>query len=381
MTFREKWEPYLVAVINKEIGGWQANSLRAVLRGLSYIYAGVVQVRVFCYKHRILRSKSLGCLVISIGNISVGGTGKTPVVEMIASKLIEGGRKVAILSRGYKSTNTKSQIPNPKFKKEDLPRVVSDGKAVLLDVESSGDEPYMLAKAIPQAVVLVDKDRVKSARYAIKKFNTDTVILDDGYQYLKLSRQINIVLIDCTNPFGRHKLLPRGILREPVKNLDRANIFCLTKTKGMDLYALKRKLNLLNPKAEIIETNHVPKYLNDIYSGTKRDLSWLAGKNIVCVSGIASPEGFERALTELGANIVSSYRFPDHHKYSEQQISEIFKCAQMQNVHALITTHKDAVRFPKLDVQRDFPFYYLRVEIEILSGAKDFYDKISRMCY
>jgi len=381
VTFREKWEPYLVAVINKEIGGWKPTIIRALLRGLSYIYSSIVQIRVFCYKNRILRSKSLGCLVISVGNISVGGTGKTPVVEMIARKLIEGGRKVAILSRGYKSNNSRSQIPNAKFKKEDLPKVVSDGRSLLLDVETSGDEPYMLAKAIPQAVVLVDKDRVKSAKYAIKKFNVDTVILDDGYQYLELSRQINIVLIDCTNPFGRHRLLPRGILREPVKNLDRANIFCLTKTKGMDLYALKRKLNILNPKADIIETNHVPVLLNDIYSGTKRDLSWLVGKKIVCVSGIASPEGFERALIELGADIISSYKFPDHHKYTKEQISEIFKCAQMQKAHALITTQKDAVRFPRLDLPRDLPLYYLRVEIEILSGAKDFYDKIGRICY
>jgi tetraacyldisaccharide 4'-kinase len=395
MTFRERLLPYLVAVTNKEVGGFLAATLRVILRGLSYVYAVVVEVRVFGYKHRIFRSKSLGCLVISVGNISVGGTGKTPVVEMIARQLISGGRKVAILSRGYKSRKSKFQIPKSKNqdgitaktskykknKKEYLPRVVSDGREILLDVEFSGDEPYMLAEEVPQAVVLVDKDRVKAAKYAIKKYNIDTVILDDGYQYLRLSRQVNIVLIDCTNPFGRHKLLPRGILREPVKNLNRANIFFLTKTKGMDLYALKRKLNILNPKAEIIETNHIPKFLNDVYSGNKRDLTWIAGKNIVCVSGIANPEGFERALIDLGANIVSTYRFPDHHKYSKEQIIEIIKCSHMQNAHALITTEKDAVRFPKIETSKEFPFYYMRVEIEILSGAKDFYDKICRMCY
>lgn len=373
MSFRDRWEPYLVGVVNKDIGGIFATLLRGVLRLLSYIYKFVVSIRVFLYRHRILRSKSLGCLVISVGNITVGGTGKTPVVEMIARQLIDGGRKVAILSRGYKSRYPSNDTRYPK--------IVSDGKDILLDAETAGDEPYMLAREVLQAVVLVDKDRVRAARYAIKKFGVDTVILDDGYQYLRLNRRVNIMLIDCTNPFGRHRLLPRGILREPVKNLNRADIFFLTKTKGMDLYTLKKKLNEINPKAEIIETSHMPRYLNDIYSGTKRDLNWLAGKRISCVSGIASPEGFEKALSELGAQLANCHRFPDHHIYNEEEINEIIRCAQLQNVQALITTEKDAVRFPRLIPPREFPLYYLRVEIEILSGAKDFYDKIGRICY
>jgi len=380
VKFRDKWEPYLIAVVNKDIGGFKAAALRAAFRVLSYVYGGVVRLRVVLYRHKILRSKSFGCLVISVGNLTVGGTGKTPVVEMIARRLIEGGRRVAILSRGYRSKKIKNEKQKTK-EKEEFPRVVSDGVNVLMEAEYAGDEPYMLAKDLPRAVVLVDKNRVRAARYAIKKFKADTILLDDGYQYLRLNRQVNIVLIDCTNPFGRHRLLPRGILREPVKNLDRANIFILTKTKGMDLYALKRKLNAVNDKADIIQTTHTPKYLNDIYSGTKKDLLWLAGKRIACVSGIASPGGFEKLLGDLGAVVVSSHRFPDHHSYTEEEIREVIKCAQTQNAQALLTTEKDAVRFPKIDVQRDFPLYYLRVEIEILSGAKEFYDKIGRMCY
>lgn len=367
-----------MGVVNKDVGGFFATMIRAFLRLLSYIYATAVRIRVFLYRHRVFRSKSLGCLVISVGNITVGGTGKTPVVEMIARQLVNGGRKVAILSRGYKSRQ--SSVSNVR-KKEGFPKVVFDGESLLLDVEASGDEPYMLAKEVSQAVVLVDKDRVRAAKYAIEKFGIDTVILDDGYQYLKLNRQVNIVLIDCTNPFGRHRLLPRGILREPVQNLNRANIFFLTKTKGMDLYTLKKKLNIINPKAEIIETTHMPRYLNDVYTGTKRDLNWLVGKRISCVSGIADPFGFEKALNELGAVLVSCHRFPDHHRYSEMEINEIIKIAQLQKAQALITTEKDAVRFPKISTPREFPLYYLRVEIEILKGAKDFYDKIGRMCY
>lgn len=381
MSFRDRWEPYLIGVVNKDIGGFFATGIRASLRLLSYIYTMVVRIRVFLYRHRIFRTKSLGCLVISVGNITVGGTGKTPIVEMITRQLVNGGRKVAILSRGYKSANQKSATRTPQSVLEKFPKVVSDGMNILMDVETSGDEPYMLAKEIPQVVVLVDKNRVRAAKYAIRKFGVDTIVLDDGYQYLKLNRQANIVLIDCTNPFGRHRLLPRGILREPVQNLNRANIFFLTKTKGMDLYALKKKLNIINSKAEIIETAHMPRYLNDVYTGTKRDLNWLAGKRISCVSGIAAPLGFEKALGELGAVLVSCHRFPDHHLYNEEEINEIIRCAQLQNAQALVTTEKDAVRFPKIDAPREFPLYYLRVEIEILKGAKDFYDKIGRMCY
>ena len=376
MSRRDKWESYLVAVVNKDVGGGSAALVRAILRFLSYIYLLGVQTRVFLYNHRILRPKSLGCQIISVGNITVGGTGKTPIVEMIAKELQQGGRKVAILSRGYKSRSDNDG--------EKSVRVVSDGENILLDVETSGDEPYMLAKEVAGAVVLVCRDRVKAAKYAIKKFKTDTVILDDGYQYLPINRQVNIALIDCTNPFGRYKLLPRGILREPVKNLNRADIFFLTKTKGMDLHGLKKKLNKLNPKAEIVETSHMPRHLNDVYTSTKKDLKWLAGRRVVCISGIASPSGFEKALTELGAVLVSSHRFSDHHLYTKEDIQDIVNCALghgEQNAEAIITTQKDAVRFPQVETTRKLPIYYLRVEIEILRGSKDFYTKIGSMCY
>ena len=397
MSFRDKWEAYLLGVINKEVGGFTASLLRGIFSILSRVYTVGVSIRVFLYKHNLLRSNKLGCLVISIGNLTVGGTGKTPIVEMFAKALIEGGRKVAILSRGYKvRTNSGKGKPSP-FVKElgkprpdvtsgwgkavHVPKIVSDSQRVLLDVETSGDEPFMLAKEVPQAVVLVDKNRVRAARFAIERFGIDTIILDDGYQYLPLARQVNIVLIDCTNPFGNQRLLPRGILREPIKNLDRANLFFLTKTKGMDLYALKKRLNRINPKAEVIECAHRPRYLNDVYSGTKRDLGWLLGRRITCVSGIASPQGFEEALTKLGAVLVSSHRFPDHHMYTKIELEEIVRCAQLQKAEALVTTQKDAVRFPKISHPKDFPIYYLRVEIEMLTGSEDFYDRIGKMCY
>lgn len=381
MLFRDKLEPYLMGVVNKEIGGFVSTLLRAILRGLSYIYTAVVNIRVFLYRHHLLRSKRFGCLVISIGNLTVGGTGKTPIVEMFAKALISGGRKVAILSRGYKSKiNLEKDIQKNK-RITGYPRIVSNGRQVLMNAIASGDESFMLAKEVPGAVVLVDKNRVRAARFAIEKFGADTIVLDDGYQYLPLARQVNIILIDCTNPFGNQRLLPRGILREPIKNLNRSNMFFLTKTDSMDLYALKKRLNSINSKAEIVECAHRPRYLNDVYSGTKKDLNWLAGRKIVCMSGIASPKGFEDALTKLGAILVSSHRFPDHHIYTRKEIDKIIQCAQVEKAEALVTTQKDAVRFPQMSQSRDFPLYYLRVEIEMLSGSKDFYDRIGKICY
>ena len=366
MNVLERFEPYLLAVINNQVGGFRASFLRGVLTVLSKVYAVGIKIRVFLYQHRIFRNKSLGCKVISVGNITVGGTGKTPVVEMLARELIRNNRKVALLSRGYKSEK----------KGANLPKVVSDGNNIMLDVISAGDEPYMLARSVKNAVVIIDKDRVRSAKYAIRKFNTDTIILDDGYQYLRLARQVNIVLIDCTNPFGNHHLLPRGVLREPIENLNRADIFFLTKTGGMDLQGLKGRLKRINPAADIIECAHKPRYLNDVFSATKRDLNYLAGKRIACVSGIASPRGFEQLLTDLGAIVTSIHRFPDHHMYTKKELEHIVQCAHTEKADALVTTEKDAVRFPKIDRPKYFFLYYLRVEIEILSGAKSLYEKI-----
>ncbi|TFH17922.1 MAG: tetraacyldisaccharide 4'-kinase, partial [Lentisphaerales bacterium] len=179
------------------------------LRCLSSLYWSVVQLRLFLYRKGILRHHTLGCQVISIGNLTVGGTGKTPVVEVFARRLQQEGRKVAILSRGYKKKEPPfmERLVDKMLLREKRrpPRVVSDGKTLLLDYRMAGDEPYMLASHLRDVVVLVDKDRVKGGRYAINKAGCDTLILDDGFQYLGLKHRLDIVLVDCRNPFGnRH---------------------------------------------------------------------------------------------------------------------------------------------------------------------------------
>src|SRR3954466_16245359 len=228
----ENLEQFGIDVVLGRRRGARAALLRALLYGLSFIYDRIVQLRLYLYRKRVFRERALGCLVISIGNLTVGGTGKTPIVEKFARALHAGGRRVAILSRGYKSVPRRRDWRSWFRGESELPRVVSDGQSLLLDSATAGDEPYMLANNLKDVIVLVDKDRVKSGKFAIKELKADTLLLDDGLQYLHLKHRLDIVLIDRQAPFGNEHLLPRGTLREPPRNLRRASYVFITKSTG-----------------------------------------------------------------------------------------------------------------------------------------------------
>jgi tetraacyldisaccharide 4'-kinase len=358
--------------------------LRFLLKQLSNLYRSIVQLRLFLYKKRMLRHHELGCQVISIGNLTVGGTGKTPVVEIFARRLQQAGRRVAILSRGYK----KEELPLPERILNKLlmrdssrpPRIVSDGKNLLLDSSMGGDEPYMLASHLPEVIVLVDKDRVKSGIYAIDKFGCDTLILDDGFQYLSLKHRVDIALVDRRNPFGNEYVLPRGILREPVKNIKRASTIFITKCDGSSNEDLRDRLSGLNSDAEIIECTHKARYLQDVFSSERKELSVLDGMTVTALTGIAAPEGFINELQERGATVEIQERFADHHRYTQQELIDIINKSRDRGVRAVVTTEKDAVRFPRIE-RADVPVYFLRVDIELLSGTESFDECISRICF
>lgn len=385
---RERVEKYLLGLIrNRELprdAGRADRLLLMLLRCLSSLYRSVVQLRLFLYRKGILRHHTLGCQVISIGNLTVGGTGKTPVVEVFARRLQQEGRKVAILSRGYKKKEPPflERLADKMLlrQKRRPPRVVSDGKTLLLDYRMAGDEPYMLASHLRDVVVLVDKDRVKSGRYAINKAGCDTLILDDGFQYLGLKHRLDIVLVDCRNPFGNRHVLPRGILREPVKNIRRASFIFITKCDGTSNDELKTELRQLNPTAEIIECSHRAKRLENVFTSERKDLDFLKDLSVTALSGIAAPDGFEKELEDRGAKVVRRDRFADHHRYSQQELIDIINESLSAGAGAIITTEKDAVRFPRVE-RRDVPIYFLRVDIELLSGTEDFNDCISRICF
>src|SRR5436190_17608269 len=245
----ENLETFVLEVIFEQRKGKRAALTRVFLFSLSKVFQVLVKFRRVLYNARILRDSTLGVQVIAIGNLTVGGTGKTPVVEKFARALQDQGRQVAILSRGYRSKPPplSKRLINKVLFREDRtpPRIVSDGRSLLLDSETAGDEPYMLASNLKDVVVLVDKDRVKSGRYAIEKFGCDTLLLDDGFQYWKLrGRRQDIVLIDRQQPFGNELPLPRGTLREPPSHLARASTIFITKSDG-NTAELRRRIGQL----------------------------------------------------------------------------------------------------------------------------------------
>jgi tetraacyldisaccharide 4'-kinase len=379
----EAIETPFLEIIFEQRRGKRAALIRSLLFGLSKIYQLLLWIYRFCIQARLIRDTTLGIQVIAVGNLTLGGTGKTPVVEKFARELQQQGRTVAILSRGYRSKPKPlgEVFLNSLLLREDStpPRVVSDGKSLLLDSDAAGDEPYLLASNLKDVVVLVDKNRVKSGRYAIEHFGCDTLLLDDGFQYWQLAgRRQDVVLVDCQQPFGNEHLFPRGTLREPPSHLARANVIFITKSEG-DTSALRQRISRYNPSAAVIECIHAPLYFEDVFTGERKDLAFVRGRRLASLSGIAQPESFEQSLVKLCRELVYSKRFADHHRFTQQEILNAINRGIKRQAEIIITTQKDAVRFPKLD-RRDLPIYFMRVEIKILSGAEGFDDCVRKIC-
>jgi tetraacyldisaccharide 4'-kinase len=359
----EQLEEFGIDVVLERRHGVRASILRGVLYALSFVYDSVVQLRLYFYRKRVFRERTLGCLVISIGNLTVGGTGKTPIVEKFARALQAGGRRVAILSRGYKSVPRKRDWRSRFRGDSEPPRIVSDGKSLLLDSLTAGDEPYMLAHNLKDVIVLVDKDRVKSGLFAIDKWQVDTLLLDDGFQYLHLKHRLDMVLVDRQAPFGNEFLLPRGTLRERPRNLRRASYIFITKNTGEGNFELMRRIRRYNRTAEVIECAHKPLYLQNVFTGEQLPLE------------------AEGALAKLGAHVDLAKSYIDHHYYTEAElISFVNRCIR-RDLAMIVTTEKDSVRMPRLpEADLKVPIYFLRVEIDILSGHESWEHCVTRIC-
>lgn len=373
-------EQFIADILYERVSGPKTWPITVPLYLLSLVFGWIVRLRILCYKHKIFRSQPLGCFVVVVGNLTVGGTGKTPVVEQFARILSQRGRKVAILTRGYKSKAEPlrkvfwrwlTHTPPPP------PKIVSDGKQVLLDSEVAGDEPYMLAKNLPGVVVLADKDRVRAGYYAIKHFGVDTLVLDDGFQYLPLRGRLDVLLIDASNPFGNTQLLPRGILREPIEHIRRAACVFLTKSNG-NTQALRDTISHYKPSLHIVECRHTPKYLQQVHGTERETLAILQNAKIAALSAIAMPDGFESFLRDSGAELVYVRRFLDHHRFSVEELDHFFEHAKKCGAQFAVTTEKDAVRIPDT-YQPLIPLKFLRLEIATLEGPK-IDEVVTRIC-
>lgn len=365
--------------------GFRAALMRCVLRVFSWLYRAIVLLRLRLFRKGWKDQAHLGTMVISIGNITVGGTGKTPVVELFSKTFRDRGRQVAILSRGYKSQKLEEhqkwrrRATGELVSEEEMPKLVSAGKGLELEVQYAGDEPYMLAKNLDGVAVVVDKDRVKGGKFAIEELGSDLLLLDDGMQFLKIGHTLDIVLVDFNAPFGTGSILPRGTLREPPKNLCRADYIFITKCHKAGNTELIEKIRKHNPVAEIIECTHGPKYLENVFTGEILPLEYLDGKFVAAISGIAVPQSFEDKLTDFGANVLFHRTFADHHTFTQKDIDRFMRRCVRRDAEIIVTTEKDAVRFPRPE-EMDVEVYFLRIEVEILSGQEIWDALVDRVC-
>ncbi len=362
--------------------GFRAWMMRCALRVASFGFYALVKTRLFLFRRRIKTVHYLGTFVVSVGNITAGGTGKTPVVELLSRTLAERGRKCAILTRGYKS----EELDQPQVwldaegkKVKHLPKIASDGVTRYLGPLHAGDEPFMLARNLDGVAVLVDKDRVKSGIFAIEQLGRNTLILDDGMQYLKLRHEIDIVLVDCGFPFGTGALLPRGTMREPRTSLKRASYIILTKSGGRPQDELIATIRRYNKVADIIVTNHAPAYLENIFTGERRPLDFLKDKYVACLSGIARPESFENLVEEQGAHVEIRRRYPDHYWFDQEELDAFVERCADRALDLIVTTEKDAVRFLRPG-EMEVPIFFLRIQIEIEQGQENWDRMIDRIC-
>ena len=326
--------------------------LRVFLYVLSLIYGFFVRVRIFLYKIGVLKQVRVGCKVISIGNITAGGSGKTPVTMKIAAFLKARGKKVVILSRGYKRKKTGLVV-------------VSGFDGPLVGQEDAGDEAYLMAEKLMGVPVIVSADRVEAARHAIEEFSADAIVLDDGFQHLRLARDVNVVLIDGEKRFGTGYLLPRGVLREPLSGLSRADCF-MVKGKG----AL---LEIEGAGKPVFRFSYKPLMLRSL-DGSERPLGFLRRKKVAIVSGIASPESFEATVKELGPTIDKVFIYSDHHSYSKEDVSEI--TAGVKGLDAVVTTEKDIVKLNGL-WPKEILLLAISIEVEI-ENQEGFFELIGK---
>ncbi len=381
-TRMEEFEEWGTEVIFGRARGFRAWMMRCVLRFASFFFYLLIKTRLFLFRRRIKTVHYLGTFVISVGNITAGGTGKTPVVEYLSRTLAARGRKCAILTRGYKSADLDEPqvwLDSRGRRVKRLPKIASDGTTRYLSPLYAGDEPFMLARNLDGVAVLVDKDRVKSGIFAIEQLGSNTLILDDGMQYLKLKHEIDIVLVDCGFPFGTGALLPRGTMREPRTSLKRASYIILTKSGGKPQDELIATIRKYNKVADIIVCNHGASYLENIFTGERQELSFLKNKYVACMSGIARPESFEGLVEGLGAHVEIRRRYPDHYWFDQEELDAFVERCADRAMDLIVTTEKDAVRFLKPG-EMDVPIYFLRIQIDIEQGQEHWDRMIDRIC-
>ncbi|MCX7661503.1 MAG: tetraacyldisaccharide 4'-kinase [Candidatus Omnitrophica bacterium] len=326
---------YIYSIALDKRNDFFSNLIKPLLFLLSLFYGLVIRILRYIGLKKKYR---FSCMVISVGNIVLGGTGKTPLVEYIASFLKKEGKIVAILSRGY-----------------------AKGQNLM-------DEPRMLERKL-NIPIIVDKNRIRAIHKAIRYYKIDTAILDDGFQQWQIKKDLEIVTIDARNPFGNNKLIPRGILREPLDGLSRADVIVLTKTNlNPDILDLKVFLKEINPKVHIFEAEYVPLGFYKIGRKELLDTSFLVHRKVILFSGIAEPDSFKDMILNLKIHIEEELRFPDHYCYSTKDIERLKSISKIKGINLFITTEKDVTKLIRFDLS-DIEIFVLSICLKIKDEA------------
>lgn len=346
---------YLFSIISGKRNDLLAWGIRIPLFFLSLVYGLVLWLILFFYSCGLLPRRRLGVPVISIGNLTIGGAGKTPMVIYLARMLSAQNMRPVILTRGY--------MPQGSLRRSDF----------------LSDEAEVLREVLPDIPVVVNPDRYLGGLEAIERYKPEILILDDGFQHWKLYRDLDIVLIDSSNPFGIGQLLPCGILREPLSSLKRAHVLVLTKTEQGDPLTLKDQLSRLCRHIPIVETVHRPKSLTSLYSKEFVNIAYI-NRAMVAFCGIGDPLSFKSMLIELGADVKEFVGFMDHHVYSEDDINHLRGICDGLGIHTLITTRKDAVKLGAFQGSwQGYELLVLNIEIDITNGQEQIIDRIRHL--
>jgi tetraacyldisaccharide 4'-kinase len=331
------------------------------LIAVSKIYNVIIRLRNYFYNKHIFAIHHTDAKVISIGNITAGGTGKTPLVTWLCNEITSdqktktNGYKLAILTRGYKTTQS---------------NVLSNTEGSKLRTQNYIDEPAVLAENCHQASIVINPDRVMGASQAIGKFAANVLVMDDGFQHRRLARDLDIVTIDATCPFGYERLIPAGLLREPVKSLKRAHAIVLTRCDHVSETQIKQienKLLGVNPNILIARSIHQAVYIKTI-DNRKISLEQFKNKKVFAFCGIGNPEAFITSLKNMGYDIVGSKFFNDHHNYTENCLIDLKKQSQFTRAEVILTTQKDWTKIFWLETAKNMPLAYAVIEIKFLSG-------------
>lgn len=347
-------------VLAEDISSVGASILRTIATLLAWPYGWLIRLRNFLFECGILKVKKLDCRVISVGNLVVGGTGKTPMVLWLAQLLSKEGLRVAVVSRGYRSEHSGRLL------------VVSDGQQIHASCRLSGDEPQLLARRLPTIPVLCSTRRAVAVEAAIGQFKSEVVILDDGFQHRFLARDLDIVMLDAENPFGNGHLFPRGIMREQATALSRAQALVLSRFDGSHQAQHSRE-DLVRrwPDKQIFGAIHLPSRLFEAVSGKERPLNSLEQVRTAAFAGIAQPDDFFGSLVDLGAELVYANALSDHHPLTTELLESLLQEAWGLEPALWVITEKDWVRLPDA-LPDDMNLWVLAIDLDLAEESAHF---------